>query len=94
MRRIHGAIKKKGSVRHGIQFLQGFKIYIHPSCINTIEEFNTYVFQQDREGNWLNEPEDANNHIIDALRYSMERYHLGQQKDKMDTVGALKSLGL
>ncbi|WP_424236342.1 PBSX family phage terminase large subunit [Bhargavaea ginsengi] len=94
MRRIHGAIKKKGSVKHGIQFLQGFKIYIHPSCVNTIEEFNTYVFKQDKEGNWLNEPEDANNHIIDALRYSMERYHLGQQKSKMDTVDALKSLGL
>ncbi|SIT91639.1 PBSX family phage terminase large subunit [Edaphobacillus lindanitolerans] len=94
VRRIHSAVKKPGSIRHGISFLQGFKIYIHPSCVNTIEEFNTYVFQQDKEGNWLNEPEDANNHIIDALRYSMERYHLGTRKGTDEKVGALKSLGL
>lgn len=94
VRRIHAAVKKPGSVRHGIQFLQGFKIYIHPSCVHTIEEFNTYVFEQDKDGRWLNEPEDANNHIIDALRYSMERYHLGTRQDAHDKARALKSLGL
>lgn len=69
---LKGSIKGQGSIMQGIQFLQGFKIYIHPSCVNTIEEFNTYTFKQDKEGNWLNEPIDANNHIIDALRYSVE----------------------
>ncbi|MFC7364528.1 MULTISPECIES: PBSX family phage terminase large subunit [Bhargavaea] len=94
LRRIHGAIKKPGSIKHGIQFLKGFKIYIHPSCENAIEEFNTYVYQRDKEGKWLNEPEDANNHIIDALRYSMERYHLGTRQDAHDKARAIKSLGL
>lgn len=69
---LRGSIKGQGSIMQGIQFLQGFKIYIHPSCTNTIEEFNTYTFKQDKEGNWINEPIDANNHIIDALRYSVE----------------------
>lgn len=76
VRRLHASVKGKDSVMHGIQFLQGFKIYIHPKLENTIEEFNTYTFKQDKEGNWLNEPIDDNNHIIDALRYSMERYHI------------------
>lgn len=76
VRRLRASVKGRGSVMHGINFLQGFKIYIHPSLENTIEEFNTYTFKQDREGNWLNEPIDDNNHIIDALRYSMERYHI------------------
>ena len=79
---------------HGINFLQGFKIYIHPSCEHTIEEFNTYTFKQDKEGKWLNEPIDENNHIIDALRYSMERYHLDKGKDKIDKHRALQTLGL
>ena len=74
--------KGRGSVMQGIQFLQGFKIHIHPSCENTVEEFNTYTFAQDKEGNWLNEPIDKNNHIIDALRYSMERYHIKQKTAK------------
>lgn len=94
LRRLHKAVKKKDSIMHGIQFLQGFKVVIHPSCIKTIEEFNTYTFEQDKEGRWLNKPVDDNNHIIDALRYSMERYHLGEKKDKMNTLNSLKSLGL
>ena len=93
-RRIHKAVKKQDSIRHGIQWLQGFKIYIHPLCVHTAEEFNTYVFDQDKEGNWLNKPVDENNHIIDALRYSQERYHLGRSKDKSETLGALKNIGL
>nr|WP_090399741.1 PBSX family phage terminase large subunit [Natribacillus halophilus] len=94
VRRIHKAIKKADSIRHGIQWLQGFKIYIHPSCVHTAEEFNTYVFDQDKEGNWLNQPVDENNHIIDALRYSQERYHLNRNKDTTKTHEAFKSLGL
>ncbi len=94
VRRLHSSVKGKDSVMHGINFLQGFKIYIHPSCVHTIEEFNTYTFKQDKEGKWLNEPIDDNNHIIDALRYSMERYHLGKGKDKKEKYKALQSLGL
>ncbi|MBW8350769.1 PBSX family phage terminase large subunit [Bacillus sp. IITD106] len=94
VRRLHSSVKGKGSVMHGINFLQGFKIYIHPSCVHTIEEFNTYTFKQDKEGKWLNEPIDDNNHLIDALRYSMERYHLGKKKDKQDKYKAIQTLGL
>lgn len=70
------SIKGKGSIMQGIQFMQGFKIHIHPSCEHTIEEFNTYTFKQDKEGNWLNEPIDKNNHVIDAIRYALEKYHI------------------
>lgn len=69
----------------GIQFMQGFQIVIHPSCEHTIEEFNTYTFKQDKEGNWLNEPIDANNHIIDAVRYSLERYHIQKSNTRAKT---------
>lgn len=78
--RIVPSLKGKGSIMQGIQFMQGFQIVIHPSCEHTIEEFNTYTFKQDKEGNWLNEPIDANNHIIDAIRYALERYHIQKQK--------------
>lgn len=94
VKRLHRSVKGKGSVMHGIQFLQGFKIYIHPSCIHTIEEFNTYTFKQNKEGKWLNEPIDDNNHVIDALRYSMERYHLGKSKKQAEKYKAVQSLGL
>lgn len=86
---IAASLKGKGSIMQGIQFMQGFKIIIHPSCEHTIEEFNTYTFKQDKEGNWLNEPIDANNHIIDAVRYSLERYHIQKRNtNQFDTLRA------
>jgi len=96
VKRLHKSIKGQGSVLHGIQFLQGFKIYIHPSLENTITEFDTYTWKQDKEtGKWLNEPIDENNHIIDALRYSVERYHI-ERNNKADEekIQAFKTLGL
>lgn len=93
IRRMRASVKGSGSINQGILFLQGFKIYIHPRCFHTIEEFNTYTFDQDKEGKWLNTPIDANNHIIDALRYSLEQYHLGVTK-KNETYNAIKNLGL
>lgn len=93
IRRMRSSVKGKGSINQGILFIQGFKIYIHPTCEHTIEEFNTYTFDQDKDGRWLNEPIDANNHIIDALRYSLEQYHLKTPKDS-DTYKTLQSLGL
>ena len=65
----------------GVQFIQGFKIYAS-HFVNTIEELNTYTFEQDKEGNWLNKPIDANNHLLDALRYSLERFHLPHKQTK------------
>ncbi|WP_263851937.1 terminase large subunit [Levilactobacillus brevis] len=56
------------------QLLAGYRIHILPSCVHAIEEFNTYVFDRDKDGNWLNKPVDANNHFIDALRYGLEKY--------------------
>lgn len=82
VRRMTAARKGKDSIDIGLTFLQGLKIHIHPSCEHTIEEFNTYVYQQDKEGNWLNKPIDANNHIIDAIRYAMEPYY-GTSKAKV-----------
>lgn len=69
------SIKGQGSIMQGVQFIQGFKIYVHPTCEHTIEELNTYTFEQDKDGNWLNKPIDANNHLMDALRYSLEECH-------------------
>ncbi len=94
---IKPSIKGQGSIMQGVQFIQGFKIYVHPTCVNTIEELNTYTFEQDKEGNWLNKPIDANNHLLDALRYSLERFHLPHKQTKANVrknISTIKSMGL
>ena len=82
MRRIRPMKKAKDSIQTGISFMQGLKIYLHPSCKHTIEEFNTYSYDQDKLGNWLNTPVDANNHAIDAIRYSLMEEYAGASKIK------------
>lgn len=82
--RITPSVKGAGSINAGIDFMKQFKIYIHPSCVKTIEEFDTYIYKQDKDGKWLNEPVDANNHIIDAIRYALERYHIKKTKQNID----------
>jgi phage terminase large subunit len=74
MKRIEGAVKGKGSVEDGIQFIRSFKrIYVHPRCKRTLEELNTYSWKVDRlSGDILDVPVDANNHWLDALRYALE----------------------
>lgn len=84
VRRINASIKGAGSINAGIDFMKQFKIYIHPICEKTIEEFDTYIYRQDKDGKWLNTPIDDNNHIIDAIRYSLERYHFERKQTNIN----------
>lgn len=69
--RIVKARKGNDSVVYGIQLVQQFHIYVHPSCVNTITELSNYRWQRDKSGNILNKPEPEYDHICDALRYAI-----------------------
>lgn len=71
--RIEGAKKGAGSVIQGIEFLRQFEIIVHPHCQNTIVEFSNYAWDKDKFDKTLNKPIDDFNHIIDAMRYAVER---------------------
>lgn len=72
IRGIKGAQKGKDSILNGIQFIQQFKIFVHPKCSNTIVELSNYVWDKDKEGKEINKPIDDFNHLLDALRYAVE----------------------
>lgn len=69
--RIRKARKGNDSVRYGIQLIQGFHIYVHPNCKNTLLELSNYRFKKDKAGNLTNDPEPEYDHIMDALRYAV-----------------------
>lgn len=71
---IKACKKWSGSVEDGIAFMKAFKkIIIHPRCTYTLHEFDLYSFKVDRHTNEiLPQIIDANNHIIDAIRYSLD----------------------
>lgn len=69
VRRITPSVKGKDSVINGIAQIQEYKIFVKPCCINTIAELSSYCFKS-ISGENRNEPEDRNNHLMDAMRYA------------------------
>ena len=74
---IHGAKKGKDSINNGIQWIQDLEIIVHPRCVNFLTEISNYMWKSDRFGKKLNEPIDDFNHLMDAMRYALEQYILG-----------------
>ena len=78
IRTIEPAVKGKDSIRAGIDILQRYELMVTEDSTNLIEELEQYKWKTDRiTGASLNEPEDKNNHAIDAIRYVALR-HLAQ----------------
>lgn len=76
------AEKGKDSVLHGIQLLQAQKISVTAHSQNLWREYNTYMWDRDKDGVWLSRPENGADHALDACRYFLQR-HL--RKDLNDT---------
>lgn len=70
--RIKAAAKGKDSILNGIQLIQDYKIIVHPKCENTLLELSNYIWDT-KDGIMINKPIDDYNHLLDALRYGMER---------------------
>ncbi len=68
--RIMPSVKGKDSIMHGITEIQEYKIFVKPNCKNTIMELSSYCFKKDKNDMTINEPEDRDNHLMDALRYA------------------------
>ena len=68
------AVKGKDSVKEGVIFLQNFDILVHPRCVHTIDELTMYSFKVDKLTGLVTPVlEDKKNHVIDSLRYAVER---------------------
>jgi len=68
------AQKGKGSVLQGIQFVQGQRISVTKRSTNILKEYRNYLWVTDREGKIINEPQDFNNHAMDAIRYGLDSF--------------------
>lgn len=72
--RVKGAAKGKDSIQNGIQWIQDLEIIIHPRCVNFLTEISNYTWDTDKFGTKLNKAIDDFNHLMDAMRYALEKY--------------------
>lgn len=67
------AVKGAGSVEYGMKFLQRRTIVIdRRRTPHAYDEFVGYEYERNKEGEIISGYPDANNHLIDAVRYALE----------------------
>ena len=66
-----GVKKGKDSVNWGIDLVKQYRIVVPKHNTNLIEELYSYEWIDDGNGGVTNTPVDANNHLLDALRYGV-----------------------
>lgn len=86
---IIGASKGPGSVSQRIQFVQQQRISVTKRSTNIIKEYRNYLWQTDKEGKIINEPQDFLNHAMDALGYGLSSFRPIQNKIPQQTGGIL-----
>lgn len=85
--RMEPAKKGKDSVHDGVEFLKSYDIVVHPRCKHAADELALYSYKTDKlTGEVLPVLEDKKNHVIDSIRYAIEKTRRAQA-----TPGIMKS---
>lgn len=90
--KIKGATKGKESIKSGIDYIKRMRIHIDESCINFYKEISMYQYRRDKDGNVLEDPVDAFNHLMDAFRYALYDYLLQIKKRPARSAGSRKDI--
>lgn len=61
---IYPVQKGPGSIIAGIEKIKDMELFVTKDSYNLQNELRNYVWAKDKNGNYINEPEDANNHCF------------------------------
>lgn len=71
---VFEAVKGANSVVDGINWMKGYRQVITKRSVNIIQNFDNYVYAQDKQGNNTDTPVKADDHAIDAGRYAAWKF--------------------
>ena len=66
---LYPVAKGAGSIQAGLSKMLDMNIFVTRRSYNLQKELRNYVWARDKDGNYLNVPEDHDQHLIDAARY-------------------------
>ena len=76
---IYPVQKGAGSIVAGIERIKDFdNVFLTKRSYNLQQEKRNYIWAKDKDGNFVNEPEDHDNHGEDATRYYVNGHIFGQ----------------
>ena len=84
---IHPVDKFPGSIKAGIDKIKDMEFFVTERSYNIITELRKYVWDKDKDGNYINEPVDEYNHLMDAIRYYVLGCLLGRILKPKDLTG-------
>jgi phage terminase large subunit len=93
---IIGVEKKGGGGKpfkqYGLDYVRQQRISVTRRSVNTWKEYITYLHKEDKEGRILNDPEDGNDHAMDALLYGFMGLRPQEDEEEEYTTGNLTSI--
>lgn len=75
---IYATEKGQGSILAGIDKMKDMELFVTRRSYNLQKELRNYVWDKDKDGNYINQPVDKDNHAIDAARYYVLSVLLGR----------------
>lgn len=84
---IYPVDKFPGSIKAGIDKIKDIEFFVTERSYNIITELRKYVWDKDKDGNYINEPVDEYNHLMDAIRYYVLGCLLGRILKPKDLTG-------
>lgn len=64
-------VGKQNSIVYGIDLVRRRKVFYTSNSKDLEKEYLTYAWRKKKSGETIDVPEDANNHILDAVRYGI-----------------------
>ncbi|MEQ3166430.1 PBSX family phage terminase large subunit [Parabacteroides goldsteinii] len=84
---IYPVDKYPGSINAGIDKMKDMELFVTERSYNLINELRNYVWDKDKDDNYINTPVDKDNHLIDAARYYVLGMLLGKILKPKDNSG-------
>lgn len=84
---IYPVDKFPGSIKAGVDKIKDMEFFVTERSYNIITELRKYVWDKDKDGNYINEPVDEYNHLMDAIRYYVLGCLLGRILKPKDLTG-------
>ena len=80
--------KPPGSIKSGIGLVKNYNLIVDPASPDLIKEFKSYGKKEIGTDLYSEDPIDADNHLMDAMRYAVMGYH-NPPKTKKQKAGRL-----
>jgi phage terminase large subunit len=88
------ADKGQGSVLRGIDYVQSQRISVTKRSLNVLKEYRNYMWEKNKDGNYINDPSHLFSHSMDAIRYALSSFKKTEADEELPEDNLFDERGL